>query len=171
MQEIRLAIFVFILLSFLLLFSFFLLSHVEVQLMQYPSVTVCVEFTFKKYIDEKIYSTNFSLKETESLIKENFWKKNETFYFVNQKSNTREDFPCMTTSESSDPGRPCSFPFKIDLSGVDTIDKDDKIDNTKILRQTCTNYTNPEPWCYTKLDMNNLTLRSKFLLYVIDCFL
>ena len=150
---------------------FFLLSHVEVQLMQYPSVTICVEFTFKKYIDEKIYSSNFSLKDTEALIKENFWKKNETFYFVNQKSNTREDFPCMTTSESSDPGRPCSFPFQIDLSGVDTIDKDDKIDNTKILRQTCTNYTNPEPWCYTKLDMNNLTLRSKFLLYVIDCFL
>ena len=40
-------------------------------------------------------------------------KKNETFYFVHQKYEDREGFPCMTKSESVDPGRPCTFPFKI----------------------------------------------------------
>ena len=121
--------------------------------MQYPSVTVCVEFTFKKYIDEKIYSNNISLEETEALIKENIWKRNETFYFVNQKSNIREDFPCMTTSESADPGKPCSFPFRVNMSNGDNYGD--------LLKHSCTNYTHPELWCYTKLDRNNFTLRSK----------
>ena len=129
--------------------------------MQYPSVTVCVEFTFKKYIDEKIYSNNISLEETESLIKKNIWKRNETFYFVNQKSNIREDFPCMTTSESADPGKPCSFPFRVNISSVDTNNIDDK--NEDEVKHSCTNYTHPEPWCYTKLDRFNNTLRSKIL--------
>ena len=76
----------------------------------YPSVSVCTKNTFTKYIDKEIFS-NSSIEETEILVKSHLLKRNETFYFVNQKYNDRNDFPCMTISESLDPGRPCTFPF------------------------------------------------------------
>ena len=88
--------------------------HEEVSLIQYPSVSVCTEYTFKKYIDEEILS-NLSMSETKNLVKSVLWKRNETFYFVNQKFENRSEFPCMTISESKDPGRPCSFPFRTKL--------------------------------------------------------
>ena len=55
----------------------------EEAVLQYPSVTVCAEYTFKKYLDGKIESGD--IDEVEKLVKSNVWKKNETFYFLNHK--------------------------------------------------------------------------------------
>ena len=55
----------------------------EKAVLQYPSVTVCAEYTFKKYLDGKIESGD--IDEVEKLVKSNVWKKNETFYFLNHK--------------------------------------------------------------------------------------
>ena len=83
----------------------------KVAILQFPSVSVCVEYSFKKYIDGVILRNETSLEKAEKLIKSNIWKRNETFYFVNHKNLPLGDFPCMTTSESPDRGRPCNFPF------------------------------------------------------------
>ena len=89
-------------------------SKIEVPSLQYPSVSVCVEHTFKKYIDDEISGNtgNYTMEGVEKLAKSLIWKRNDTFYFVNQKTSKRDGFPCMTSSESTDPGRPCMFPFK-----------------------------------------------------------
>ena len=82
----------------------------KVATLQFPSVSVCVEYSFKKYIDGVILRNETNLEKAEKLIKLNVWKRNETFYFVNHKYPVFGDFPCMTTSESPDRGRPCNFP-------------------------------------------------------------
>ena len=89
-------------------------SKNEVPALQYPSVSVCVEHTFKKYIDDELSGNtgNYTMEEVEELAKSLIWKRNDTFYFVNQKTSQKDGFSCMTTSESTDPGRPCMFPFK-----------------------------------------------------------
>ena len=76
---------------------------------QYPSITVCVQNTFKISLDDKL--KNALVKEAEILAKENVWKRNETFYFVNHPTVKTNGYPCMTTRDSTDSGKPCSFPF------------------------------------------------------------
>ena len=92
-----------------------LFSVIETKSLQYPSVSICVEYTFKKYIDNIISNSSFSVEEAEAIAKSLLWKRNETFFFVNHKTIDRDDFPCMTMSESADPGRPCIFPFVNEL--------------------------------------------------------
>ena len=81
-------------------------NHIEK--VQYPSVTVCVEYALKKFVDISNQS-NLSYIETKNLIKENIWNRNETFFFVNQASNIYPGYPCITSKGSYDPGRPCSL--------------------------------------------------------------
>ena len=83
----------------------------KVANLQFPSVSVCVEYSFKKYIDGVILRNGTNLERAGKLIKSNVWNRNETFFFVNHKNPQVGDFPCMTTSESPDRGRPCNFPF------------------------------------------------------------
>ena len=95
--------------------SFVIFSHSfrfdERKLVQYPSISVCVEYSFKKYIDEEINDFNITFHDTVELIDNQNWKRNDTFYFLNHKVDTKGSFPCMTIKESEDAGRPCHFPF------------------------------------------------------------
>ena len=117
-----------------------LLIRVEESLLiQYPSITVCKEYTYKKYIDDIILG-NLTLEETENVVKTHLWNRNETFYFVNQKYTNRNGFPCMTTTESTDPGRPCSFPLFNSIG--------EKFYNCSLARSTV-------PWCYTKVNYSS----------------
>ena len=69
-------------------------------------------------------------------VQENVFKRNETFYFVNQVSSVDSGFPCMSTEESFDSGKPCSFPFF-----------------SKYLHHNCTQYDGDVyPWCWTRVD-------------------
>ena len=79
-------------------------------LIQYPSVTVCVEYTFKKNINLAI-NENSTFDEAYNLLTSQNWKRNETFFFVNQIYEGNKGYPCMTTIGSQDFGRPCLFPF------------------------------------------------------------
>ena len=108
-------------------------------MIQYPSITVCKEYTYKKYIDDIILG-NSSLEDTENVVKAQLWKRNETFYFVNQKYQNSPGFPCMTTTESTDPGRPCSFPAISKLG--------EKFNNCSLQRSSV-------PWCYTKVNYSS----------------
>ena len=136
-------------------------SHVELALMQYPSVTVCIDSTFKTYIDDLLYS-NSTLAETENLVKARIWKRNETFYFVNQKFNTKDGYPCMTTSESIDPGRPCAFPFHVNITREEGKEIFGLEKEEHLVNYNCTLKYNPDPWCYTKVDNNGYSLKGKF---------
>ena len=124
------------------------LTYETSSLQTYPSISVCTKYAFKKYIDPEI-SGNMSLKEKEHLIKNNIWKRNETFYFVNQKSDSNDGFPCITTRESDDPGRACVFPFKHSSSN-------------KVIFN-CSNINSEEDWCYTCLNSDLSGWRDSFL--------
>ena len=81
----------------------------------YPSVTVCIDTAFKMYLDHEVFAEgNDHMMDTFKLLKEQHWKLNEIFYFVNQASSNNKGYPCMTMASSNDPGRPCSFPFTRD---------------------------------------------------------
>ena len=130
--------------------------------MPYPSVTVCTDSIFKIYIDELLYS-NSTLAETEELVKSNIWKRNETFYFVNQKLSDNDDFPCMTSSESNDPGRPCIFPFNINISTAEQMEILGLKNVVKTTHYNCTLLYNPQLWCYTKVDKESNSMRAKLI--------
>ena len=69
----------------------------EVEEVDYPSVTVCVEYTFKNAIDGILSSRNSTFPEIERLVRQNTWDRGETFYFVDHPSTQKPGFPCMTT--------------------------------------------------------------------------
>ena len=107
----------------------------------YPSITVCIDTAFKMYLEHYIFEKGEDhSNETFQLMKEQYWKKNETFYFVNQANKNNTGYPCMTMASSNDPGRPCSFPFTRDWSGRDV----------KTYNE-CPNVDNKDGWCYTKV--------------------
>ena len=72
-------------------------NHIEK--VQYPSVTVCVENAMKTVVDIS-NGSNYSFNETRNKIKENVWKRNETFFFVNQASSKSPGFPCLTSKRN-----------------------------------------------------------------------
>lgn len=132
-------------------------------------MSVCAEYSFKKYIDGVILRNETNLGKAKKLIKSNIWNRNETFYFVNHKSPQLGDFPCMTTSESPDRGRPCNFPF-IYATYVQHDENNDKINslffrtqasteegfkvNQSIYLENCTFIVSSESWCWTKVQVN-----------------
>ena len=101
----------------------------DVITVQYPSVTICPEYTFKTYIDDDIIDgTNFD--EVKQKITKNVWKLNESVYFIDHPHNGSDGFPCMTTMKSVDPGKPCSFPFIYDYKSTYSEEKLSKLKNT-----------------------------------------
>ena len=77
---------------------------------------------FNNNIDNKTKQESFdpvngsshSLNLTESSVVPKYWKKNETIYFLNHKTDEKTGFPCMTNSQDVfDPGKPCIFPFDL----------------------------------------------------------
>ena len=96
------------------------ISEVRKELQKYPSVTVCPSMAIKPgKMDRKtssiLYSNklaNYSPEKFLETLRISYKNMNDTFYFVNQKTLSRHGFPCMTTKNSFDPGKPCHFPFK-----------------------------------------------------------
>ena len=113
---------------------------IDVNQIQYPSVSVCVQNTFKKSLDGILF--NRTLIKAENLAKENVWKRNETFYFVNHPTVKTNGYPCFTTRDSVDQGKPCSFPFIYNF------------ENITITSYNCSLDDNNKPWCYSKLYQN-----------------
>ena len=80
----------------------------------YPSITVCPSGAAREKFEEQIFKPNISARNIEYVYKEAVWRKNETFYFVNQKNYRNQGFPCMTSPQDTyDPGKPCRFPFNL----------------------------------------------------------
>ena len=94
---------------------------------QYPSITVCPEKTFKTGI-------TMPKSGTIDLVKlfylDNVRSLEEVFFFVNQKTWSREGHKCMTEKVSEDPGRPCVFPF------FATVDNNGSLSHKCIVPQT-----------------------------------
>ena len=139
-------------------------SKTKFSSLQYPSVSVCVEYTYKKYIDDELTSANMTMEQVENLVQSKVWKRNETFYFVNHKTSARADYPCMTRSDSSDPGRPCTFPFQYSAYSNK---------RNGVTFYNCSNIVSQEPWCYTKVDnqshhceFRKIELGTKFIFVV-----
>ena len=107
-----------------------------VDAIDYPSISVCAEYSFKEYIDEEILG-NISLQEKEKIIKAKLWTRNETFYFANQHTSLKDGYSCMTNRESIDPGRPCNFPFKHK--------------RVHHMSWNCSDEASDELWCLTRL--------------------
>ena len=83
----------------------FSVEEKRMKMIKYPSVTVCPSIPFKKSPD---LLNSFNI----SRIRATHKNKNDTFYFVNQRTPNNPGHPCMTSRDSIDPGKPCIFPFK-----------------------------------------------------------
>ena len=92
---------------------------------------------YKAGFDDLFFrNESITVAEIGEIVKENVWRRNETFYFVNFPSDSDGGYPCITSRDSIDPNKPCSFPFYW---------KDELLFN-------CTDQDNGgELWCYTKL--------------------
>ena len=97
-----------------------------------------------------------SIKVAEKLAKENVWRRNETFYFVNHPTVKTNGFPCMTTRDSMDAGKPCSFPFIY------------KFANKTTVNYNCSLVDNTKPWCFSKVHPDRTKAR-EMLKYWGNC--
>ena len=91
----------------------FNIREVRQELQQYPSVTVCPSLPTKYTVFDMDLNSALNSRSPRMFLKwmKNLHKnKNETFYFVDQKTLSNKGFPCMTKSNSYDPGKPCQFP-------------------------------------------------------------
>ena len=81
----------------------------------FGSVSICPFIAFKDNLEDQMFrNETISLEDIKRLIDENAWKRNETFYFVSYPTDTDPGFECLTTKDSIDRTKPCSFPFKWD---------------------------------------------------------
>ena len=83
----------------------------EVQKVQYPSLTICKRKAFNESIDSLLHGNHSRVDEYVKAIKTDVVKKEDIFYFVSHPNMTESEHPCLTTSNSLDPGKPCVFPF------------------------------------------------------------
>ena len=130
----------------------FSMKEVRREEQQYPSVTICPSLPLKK--KDGVKNIPMSPEAIEVLIKREHKTINDTFYFVNHPSKSNPGFPCMTTKNSFDPGKPCHFPFSIPQDPANA-------------EYNKTNYvcvqspTSNERFCATKVSKGNLTLLEK----------
>ena len=90
----------------------FLITNVDEEKVQYPSVTVCKRRAFDDKVDDLIHDNATKIEDIEGAVMENLTKKADIFYFVSQPHMSNSSHPCLTTRNSVDPGKPCIFPFK-----------------------------------------------------------
>ena len=133
----------------------------DIDKVLYPSVSVCVDYGFKHVIDNQV-SGNFSVNQTESLIRKYVWVRNETFYFVNHPTIESEGYPCITTQQSVDPRRPCTFPFNYLYESKKTLTIRPEEENTMKTFYNCDeDFFGNDPWCLTKVNKNRTKGRVK----------
>ena len=87
-------------------------DYVDIEKIQYPSISVCKKYTFEGTITSKNLFTNISLADKKKIALDNIWNKSEVFHFVNHPGMFRMTYPCLTTNDGTDPGKPCYFPFR-----------------------------------------------------------
>ena len=85
---------------------------VEEEEVQYPSISVCTKYMFKNGPIAKQLFSNKSLTEKKMLVLNSVWNKSEVFNFVNHPGMLGLRYPCVTSNDGTDPGKPCSFPFR-----------------------------------------------------------
>ena len=126
------------------------MREVRREILQYPSVTVCPSPPFKRKDGIKNFPS--SSEAFEHLFKAEHKTKNNTFYFVNQPSKSNPGFPCMTTKNSYDPGKPCHFPFLLPPRAA----KDEN--NVSIVKECIESEISNERFCATKVDQENMII-------------
>ena len=77
----------------------------------YPSITVCPEKTFKTDVNLGTIAKTGSFSNMKNFYLSNVRTMKEVFFYVNQRSWSRDGHKCLTGAVSEDPGRPCVFPF------------------------------------------------------------
>ena len=88
-------------------------SVVNVEQVQYPSISVCSKNTFRgNNVTDVLLSNNVSFNDKKMLALENIWKKNELFYFLSHPGISGMRYPCVTLNDGTDPGKPCHFPIR-----------------------------------------------------------
>ena len=112
-------------------------KKISINTVEYPSVSTCIRAPkMNKIFGKFTKEHDIPFGKFKHFVQENVFKRNETFYFVNQASSVDSGFPCMSTEESFDSGKPCSFPFF-----------------SKYLHHNCTQYDGDVyPWCWTRVD-------------------
>lgn len=89
-----------------------LIKKIDFEEKEYPSVSICPNHPFKTNLEDFMFrNDSISIKEIENLVKANSWKSEEIFYYVSYQTKSNPGYECLTTKDSVDPRKPCSFPF------------------------------------------------------------
>ena len=83
----------------------------DAEKVEYPSISVCAEYTYKNGSIARKLFCNKSLTETKALVLNSVWNKGQIFNFVSHPDMFGFRYPCVSINDGSDPGKPCSFPF------------------------------------------------------------
>ena len=84
----------------------------EEEEVKYPSISVCAKYMSKHGSIAKQLDSNKSLTEKKMLVLNSVWNKSEVFHFVSHPGMLGLRYPCVTSNDGTDPGKPCSFPFR-----------------------------------------------------------
>ena len=74
----------------------------------FPSISICPKYAYKDWF--RVFNFN-DTKLLKPKLYSHIWKRNETFYYVDYPNKNNSGFECMTEKSSSDPGKPCRFPY------------------------------------------------------------
>ena len=85
---------------------------IDIENIQYPSISVCKSFAANSPDILPRLFENGSLDMKKKIAMNNIWKKNEVFHFLSHPGMFGMEFPCVTTIDGTDPGKPCFFPFR-----------------------------------------------------------
>ena len=87
----------------------------EVKSVHYPSVTVCKSAMFDTYLDDELFDNeSITIMQKKELFIKHSLNLSRTVTFLSHPNILNLKFPCLTTSESVSPNRPCAFPYKYD---------------------------------------------------------
>ena len=123
----------------------------EEDMVLYPSVSVCKKYTFDTYFDYLFDGKTSNLSEIKKLVRNNSWDIEKVFYFFSHPGMLGLTFPCTTTLDGGDPGKPCMFPFP--LPDYDDYEYDDSTEDEKQYKDhhECHVMQTSSPACYTRL--------------------
>ena len=122
----------------------------------YPSITICPSAATKTRVHLTMFNLSNTFEDMKEIYTSNVWSRNESVYFLNQKSGLHDGFPCMTSSEDLfDPGKPCAFPFflsKFNMRWMIGIWK--CLDFSNASFSNCTNFNagKEHEWCGTRVN-------------------
>ena len=91
-------------------------SVLPVDSILYPSLSICKRYTYDTFLDPLLLNSS-SLEEARGVVEGRVWGREQVVRFLGHPSILNLTYPCVTSQDGTDPGKPCSFPDEGNLTG------------------------------------------------------